>query len=105
VRALVRRGARDIVLNLAGVSRIDAAGVGELVRAFNVTRAADAACRIVESGPWVREILQRVGLFDRLSGHAEWRQAPQAPKGRGGPSPAGPRLAWSNGARVAAAGN
>ena len=34
IRALVDRGERHIVVELASVSRIDAAGVGELVRAF-----------------------------------------------------------------------
>ena len=36
VRGLLRRGDRLIVLDLAGVRRIDAAGVGELVRAYNM---------------------------------------------------------------------
>jgi anti-anti-sigma factor len=70
VRALLLRGERDIVLDLARVTRIDAAGVGELVRAYNMTAAADGALRIVHATKWVREILERVGLFDRLSRRA-----------------------------------
>ena len=41
VRALLRRGERTITLDLAEVTRIDAAGVGELVRAFNLTAAVN----------------------------------------------------------------
>jgi anti-anti-sigma factor len=62
------RGERDIVLDLARVSKIDAAGVGELVRAYNMSRAADGALRIVHATQWVREVLERVQLFELLSG-------------------------------------
>jgi anti-anti-sigma factor len=67
VRALLRGGERSLVLDLAGVSRIDAAGVGELVRAYNMTLAADGVLRIVHANGWVREILDRVGLFEILT--------------------------------------
>lgn len=67
VRTLLGRGARGIVVDLAGVRRIDAAGVGELVRAYNMTSAAAGFLRIVHATRWVREILSRVGLFELLS--------------------------------------
>lgn len=67
VRALLRRGERRILLNLARVSRIDAAGVGQLVRAYNMTSAANGVLRVVHATLGVREILERVGLFDLLS--------------------------------------
>jgi anti-anti-sigma factor len=66
VLTLLRRGGRRIVLDLAGVSRIDAAGIGELVRAYNIATAANAAFRIANANPRVREMLERVGLFDRF---------------------------------------
>jgi anti-anti-sigma factor len=68
VRTLLRRGDRAILLDLGGVSRIDAAGVGELVRAYNMTVAIDGAFRVVHTTEWVREILKRAGLFDLFSG-------------------------------------
>ena len=71
VRAALRRGERRILLNLARVSRIDAAGVGQLVRAYNMTSAANGVLRIVHATPWVRDILDRVGLFDLLSAPLE----------------------------------
>jgi anti-anti-sigma factor len=71
VRSLLRRGERAIVLDLAQVRRIDAAGVGELVRAYNMTTAADGLLRVVNAMGWVGEILNRVGLFDLLSADAD----------------------------------
>ena len=71
VLALLRRGERHIILNLARVSRIDAAGVGELVRAYNVAMAANSVLRIAQATAPVRDILERVGLFDIL--RTGWR--------------------------------
>ena len=71
VRALLRRGERAIVVDLAEVSRIDAAGVGELIRAFNMTAAVDGALRIANASAWVRKILELTGLFDLLSGEEQ----------------------------------
>jgi anti-anti-sigma factor len=67
VRALLCRGERSIVLDLGRVSAIDAAGVGQLVRAYNLTRAVNGTLRIKHAAPKVREMLIRAGLFDRLS--------------------------------------
>lgn len=67
VRALVDRGERRIVLDLAGVVRIDAAGIGELVRGYNIALASGGAMRIANANRWVRMVLERVGLFDRLN--------------------------------------
>jgi anti-anti-sigma factor len=67
VHTLLRRGERAIVLDLAGVSKVDAAGIGELVRAYNMTSDKDGWLRIVHAKDWVREILQRAGVFELLS--------------------------------------
>jgi anti-anti-sigma factor len=71
VDSLLRRGKRNIVLDLARVSRIDAAGISELVRAYNMSSAANAVLRTVHVTARVREMLDRVGLFDILSAGAE----------------------------------
>jgi anti-anti-sigma factor len=67
VRVLLRRGERTIVVSLARVFEVDAAGVGELVRAYNMTTAADGVLRVVDVSPRVREVLARVGLLNLLS--------------------------------------
>ena len=74
LRALLRRGERTITLDLAEVTRIDAAGVGELVRAFNRTAAVNGRLRITNASPWVREVLERAGVFDLLTGEVEGEQ-------------------------------
>lgn len=68
VHTLLRRGEREIVLDMSRVSTIDAAGVGQLVRAYNVAAAAKGELRIVHVAPRVREPLVRAGLFHLLSG-------------------------------------
>jgi anti-anti-sigma factor len=74
VRALLRQGERVIVLDLAAVTRIDAAGVGELVRAFNMAAAVNGRLRITNASPWVSEVLERAGVFDLLTGEVEAEQ-------------------------------
>jgi anti-sigma B factor antagonist len=67
VRALLRRGERNIVLDLNAVPRIDASGVGELVRAYNIATTAGAVFHVVDATGWVRQILELVGLLDILT--------------------------------------
>lgn len=67
VRALLDHGERLVVLDLAGVSRIDAAGIGELVETYNLTLAAGGVLQIVHATAWVRQLLDLVGLFAILS--------------------------------------
>src|SRR5262245_10032099 len=67
VAVLLSRGQRRIVLDVRGLSDIDAAGVGELVRIFNMTAAAGGTLRIVCPQKWVRELLRVAGLLTRLA--------------------------------------
>src|SRR5947207_3013200 len=62
VRALLGRGERQIVLDLTRVSSIDAAGIGELVRAHNMTRAVNGALRVANPTHWVRHAIECAGL-------------------------------------------
>ena len=67
VRDVLRSAACSIVLDLADVSRIDAAGVGELVRAYNMTIAAGGVLRITNARDKVRALLELARLFDLMS--------------------------------------
>lgn len=79
ISSLLRRGGRRILLDLSRVSALDAGGVGELVAVYNMAVAAQGTVRIVNTTSRVRELLDRVGLFDLLSGNArQWSDAPQA---------------------------
>jgi anti-anti-sigma factor len=71
VQALLRRGARRILLNLARVSDLDAAGVGELVHAYNMTSAMNGVLQIAHTRGRIRELLDRVGLLALLSADSE----------------------------------
>jgi anti-anti-sigma factor len=67
VQAKIHHGVRTIVVSLARVSAIDAAGIGELVRTYNMTVAAGGIFRITDVPARVRETLEPVGLFEVLS--------------------------------------
>ncbi len=67
LEALIRRGERRVLLDLRAVDHIDAAGVGELVRAFNVTRAAGGTLRVAHANSRVRRVLQIAGLLTLLT--------------------------------------
>ena len=68
VRALVGRGERSIVLDLGRARSIDAAGVGELIRAYKTLRAVDGVLRLVHVNRRIHEMLARAGVFRLLSG-------------------------------------
>ncbi len=82
VATLLGWGERQIVLDLAGVPKIDAAGIGELVRAYNTAAARDGALGIANPNPRVRKTLEVVGLFDRLSAGQSQEQESQRAEGR-----------------------
>ena len=67
LEALIRRGERRVLLDLRAVDHIDAAGVGELVRAFNATSAAGGGLRIAHANSRVRRVLQVTGLLTLLT--------------------------------------
>ena len=85
VRAQLRCGEREILVDVGRLSNIDAAGIGQLVRVYNVTKAVKAEFRLANATARVRGVLQRVGLFDVMNAGQCARDAtlnsrePQAP--------------------------
>ena len=67
VQELLQRGERRVLLDLSGVSDIDAAGVGELVCAFNAAVAAGGALEIASASPRVRQVLETAGVLRLLT--------------------------------------
>ncbi len=67
IEAALRAGNRSVVLDLAGVSEIDAAGVGELVHAYNAISARHGVLRVAGTRPRVRALLERARLARFLS--------------------------------------
>jgi anti-anti-sigma factor len=70
VQARLVRGERRILLDLSHVSHIDAAGVGELVGAFNTTRAAGGVLQIAHASGRVGHLLHVAGVLQLLTGGA-----------------------------------
>ena len=68
VEALLARGRRSIALDLAGVTDLDAAGVGELVRVYTMAGAAKAGLWVENATPRAGNLLDLAGLFPFLSG-------------------------------------
>jgi anti-anti-sigma factor len=68
---LIRRGERRVLLDLADLREIDAAGVGELIRAFNALRAAGGVLRIAHANRHVRRLLHIAGVYRLLTGVAQ----------------------------------
>jgi anti-anti-sigma factor len=70
VTTLLRRGGQRILLDLSRVPALDAGGLGELVYLYNLATAAHAVLRVVEATARVRQLLDRAGLVDLLTGEA-----------------------------------
>jgi anti-anti-sigma factor len=67
VEAALACGERHVLLNLSRLADIDAAGIGELVRIFNMTRAVGAVLQIADASPYVKPLLDITGLNPLLS--------------------------------------
>ena len=66
VEALLNRGERRILVNLARLTDIDAAGVGELLRAYHTTRAMGGVLQLAHARGHVRHLLDVTGIMARL---------------------------------------
>lgn len=66
VQALLNRGERRILMNLARVTDIDAAGIGELVRVHNKTSAMGGVLQLAHARGYVRHLLDVAGILDLL---------------------------------------
>ena len=66
VERLIQDGVRRVLLDLSGVSSIDAAGVGELVHLFITAAAAGGVLEIGRLRPRVRRVLEVTGVLGLL---------------------------------------
>ena len=67
VEGLIGQGVRRIRLDLSRLSEIDAAGVGELVRAFNSTSAAGGVLQVAHVTRRVRQLLDVTRVLKLLT--------------------------------------
>jgi anti-anti-sigma factor len=66
VEALLGRGQRTILVDLAGLTAIDAAGVGELVRVHAMAEIVNGELWIENASATTRTLLERACLFELL---------------------------------------
>jgi anti-anti-sigma factor len=62
VDALLNRGERCILLDLARLTDIDAAGIGELIRAYTSASARGGVLQVVHARGYVRQLLDVAGI-------------------------------------------
>jgi anti-anti-sigma factor len=67
VAALLHRSQRRLLLDLARLTAIDAAGVGELIHAFTLTNTAGGVLQVARARWHVRHLLDISGVLDKLS--------------------------------------
>jgi anti-anti-sigma factor len=66
VEEMIVRGERRVLLDLARVEEIDAAGIGELIAAFNVMREAGGVLQVAHARARVRRVLDVAGVLNVL---------------------------------------
>jgi anti-sigma B factor antagonist len=75
VQTALASGSRDILLNLASVSTIDSAGVGELVSAYTTVTNRGGRLKLVNLPAKVNDILQITQLITVFEVHDDEREA------------------------------
>ena len=80
VQARLVRGERRILLDLSRVTKMDAAGIGELIRAFNTTSAVGGVLEVVRANSRVLQLLKLAGVLQFLTAAAD--RAPRQPHRR-----------------------
>jgi anti-sigma B factor antagonist len=66
VHVLINDGRREVVLDLRGVTGVDAAGLGELASALSLVRANGGELRLVVRSVTIRDLLVRTKLIGLL---------------------------------------
>jgi anti-sigma B factor antagonist len=74
IQSLIQQGYKSILLDLGGVSYIDSAGLGELVRAYATTRNRGGALKLVNLTKRLQDLLvvtRLVTVFESFDSEAE----------------------------------
>ena len=74
VRSLLQQGHRKLLIDLAGVSYVDSAGLGELVQAHSITRNGGGSLRLFNPTKRLSDMLvvtDLVRLFPKYDDEAE----------------------------------
>ena len=74
VNSLVHQGQKHILVNLAGVTHVDSAGLGELVAAFTTVTRAGGSMKLVNLTTRLRDLLaitKLLTVFDTFDSEQE----------------------------------
>lgn len=75
VRGLLDRGEKAILLNMADVSYMDSAGVGELVASYSTAESHQARLKLLNLTSKVRDLLQFTQLITVFDTYDDEREA------------------------------
>lgn len=75
VHEALEAGARNILVNLGGVSTIDSSGIGELVSAYTTVTNRDGQLKLYNLPPKVDDILQITQLISVFEVHDDEDEA------------------------------
>ena len=75
VTEALEAGARNMVVNLSGVSTIDSSGIGELVSAFTTVKNRGGQLKLCSLPPKVTDILQITQLISVFEVHDNEQEA------------------------------
>ena len=67
VETLLQGGVRRVLLDLSGVTDLDAAGVGELIQIYNLAAAAGGAVEVARASGRVHRVLEVAGVLNLLT--------------------------------------
>jgi anti-anti-sigma factor len=67
VETLLQGGVRRVLLDLSGVTDMDAAGVGELIQIYNLAAAAGGAVEVARASGRVHRVLEVAGVLNLLT--------------------------------------
>ena len=74
VRSLIQQGHKKVLIDLAAVSYVDSAGLGELVRAYSTTRNGGGSLRLFSPTKRLHDLLvvtDLVRMFDKYDDEAQ----------------------------------
>ena len=74
VRSLIQQGHKKVLIDLAAVSYVDSAGLGELVQAYSTTRSCGGSLRLFSPTKRLQDLLvvtDLVRMFDKYDDEAQ----------------------------------
>ena len=74
VRSLIQQGHKKVLIDLAAVSYVDSAGLGELVQAYSTTRNCGGSLRLFNPTKRLQDLLvvtDLVRMFDKYDDEAQ----------------------------------